>query len=232
MKTSANIFYCLIAFLSIGWLLWRGLARNDDPKIVFKFIFSLALVTGEVLFVRGRFGKLQPGMGGFGDAFLMAVSLPVLGFILSVIWAPQMGGFLMGLLINVIGGKAPPECKPGYSLALEKRKRNQPLEAVVAIREHLAKTPDDFEGVMLLANIQADDLKDLRSAEITLRQFCELDNTPPRLAAAALIQLADWNLKFYQDTSPGKAVLQCIVDKYPGTESATAAQERLGRLGS
>ena len=83
-----------------------------------------------------------------------------------------------------------------YSIAAHsKRKTNKPLEAIVEIRKQLAKFPNDYEGVALLAGIQAEDLKDLASAENTFNQFCNWPDAPPKQAAAALTQLADWHLE-------------------------------------
>ena len=124
----------------------------------------------------------------------------------------------------------PPETRPYYSTVSAKRKSHQPLEAITAIREYLSTSPDDFEGIMLLATIQAEDLKDLPSAEKTLDHFCEWGHASREQVVAALTQLADWHLKFHRNASPAKAMLQRIVDKYPGTAVARAAQERIAHL--
>ena len=76
------------------------------------------------------------------------------------------------------GGDEEIEPKPYYSIALSKRKLNRPLEAIVEIRKQLAKFPNDYEGVALLANIQAEDMKDLPGAEITFNNFCNSPTTP------------------------------------------------------
>ncbi len=65
---------------------------------------------------------------------------------------------------------------------------------------------------------------------MTLNHFCEWEKAPPGQFAAALTQLADWHLKFYQDASSARAALQRIVEKYPGTELALAARERIAHL--
>src|SRR5208283_58375 len=97
------------------------------------------------------------------------------------------------------GGNEEPELKPYYSIAISKRKRGKFLEAVMEIRKQLARFPNDFEGVMLLAGLQTEDLKDLPGAEITLNHFCGQPDAPPKQVAAALNHLADWQLKLAQD---------------------------------
>ena len=106
--------------------------------------------------------------------------------VLSYMWTPHLAEMMSNPLTNIIdGGIEEPEPKPYYSIAISKRKMNKPLEAIVAIREQLAKFPNDFEGVSLLASIQAEDMKDLQSAEITFDHFCNCrtrrrDRSPPR----------------------------------------------------
>jgi len=128
------------------------------------------------------------------------------------------------------GGSQEIEAKPYYSVALTKRKLNKPLEAIVAVREQLAKFPHDYEGTLLLATMQAEDTKDLPSAEITLNQFCEWEKAPPKQVAATLTLLADWHLKFAQDTDSARAALERIIAKFPGTPLAAAAAQRIAHL--
>jgi hypothetical protein len=214
----------LVGLVSIGWFFWQRLKSSDDPAgILYKVVLSLAVVIGEIFLVRLT-------AGNFGGAFLAAASLGVCGLILSIIWTSQISGFLVSFFNTLAGGNLPPEPKPYYSLVIAKRKGNQPLEAVTAIREHLSKFPDDFESVMLLANIQAVDLEDLPSAEMTLNHFCEWGQAPREQITVALAQLADWQLKFYQNTLAAQAALQRIVDKYPGTDAALAAQKRIAQI--
>jgi len=143
---------------------------------------------------------------------------------------------IIDLIANPIGalydgGREEIEPKPYYSAAISKRKLNKPLEAIVAIREQLAKFPDDFEGVTLLASIQAEDLKDLSSAEITYNHFCAAKDAPPRQVAAALTQLADWHLKIAQDADSARAALEKVIMKFPDSELSNAAAQRIAHLG-
>src|SRR2546421_393170 len=115
---------------------------------------------------------------------------PVLEIAAYIFW-------LVGVIANPIaslydGGRQEIDPKPFYSIAIARRKSGRPLEAIVAIREQLAKFPNDFEGVNLLAGIQAEDMKDLASAEVTFDHFCNSPAAPPRQVAAAWTQMADW----------------------------------------
>jgi hypothetical protein len=48
--------------------------------------------------------------------------------------------------------------------------------------------------------------------------------------AAAYSQLADWQLKLAADASAARAALQHIIDRYPDTETALMAEQRLAHL--
>lgn len=221
-----------IGIASLGWFICRGVKNSDNPpKMIFKYLFSVVLVTGESLFVHSCTKHLA-GDEDYGTAMLITGSIVACGIILSIMWTPQISGFLISPLTDMFdGGTQEIEPKPYYSIALTKRKLNRPLEAIVAVREQLAKFPNDFEGVTLLANIQAEDMKDLQSAEITFNHFCDLPDAPPRQVAAAWTQMADWHLKIAQDSDSACAALEKIIAKFPGTELSTAAAQRIAHLG-
>jgi hypothetical protein len=84
---------------------------------------------------------------------------------------------------------------------------------------------------MMLAEIQANDLKDLQAAEITVTRFSEQPGHAPGAVAMAFHQLADWRLKYGQDIDGAIQALQNVVDRYPGTEQAQVAAQRIAHLG-
>jgi tetratricopeptide (TPR) repeat protein len=210
----------LLGFCFLIWLFVRALRRSADPKkLVIKWAFTVPFVAF-CMFFGARLGPFGPFLIVF-----MAV-------VMSFMWTPHISEMLFSPLTNLFdGGHEEPEPKPYYSIALAKRKTNRPLEAIVAIREQLAKFPNDFEGVLLLAGIQAEDMNDLPGAEITLNHFCDSSNASDRQVVAALTQLADWHLKKTADIDAARAALQKIVARFPGTETALRAEQRLAHLG-
>ncbi|MEI7807274.1 MAG: tetratricopeptide repeat protein [Verrucomicrobiota bacterium] len=222
-----NMALSLFGLGFIGWLFWRSLKKSDDPpKLIFKWLLTILLVAAYVLIimpiVKGG------GYGAIGGIFMTLVW----GNIMYLIWRHSIIDLVANPLASLYdGGNEPPEPKPAYSSALAKRKSNHPLEAVVVIREQLAKFPNDFEGVMLLANIQAEDLNDLPGAEITLNNFCNSPEAPDRQVVAALTQLADWHLKITADVEAARAALRQLVERFPDTEIALRAEQRLAHLG-
>ena len=211
-----------------GWLLVRALKRSTDPaREIFKLILSVIIIVCEVFFVRHA-----AGFGAYGAGFAMPISVAVAGVILGIVWAPNIAELVARPLTSMFDdGNQPPEPKPLYSIAHARRKRRQFLQAVVVIREQLAKFPNDYEGIMLLAAIQAEDLQDLPSAEITLNHFCDRAEAPVRQFAAAMNQLADWHIKLAQDFDSAHAALERIVTRFPETEVALQAAQRIAHLG-
>ena len=204
----------------IGWVGFRLLKRSDDPaKVVFKWVVTLPLAVYG-LFFASNLGPLGPPV------------MAVFGIILAILWGPHICALAarpFALLYD--GGSEEPELKPYYSIAVARRKQGKYLEAVVEIRRQLARFPNDFEGVMLLAGIQAEDLKDLAAAEITLNHFCNQPHPPPKQIAAAMNHLADWQLKLAQDADAARAALEKIITRFPDTELALLAAQRIAHLG-
>ena len=231
LTIARDSFLSLCGLAFIGWAFWYAFKQSDDPvKLILKWVLTLAIVCfhASTNLDSSAFGYPLVGHD-FGYAVLSTLGLII---IMVVLWRDSVvdaiGGFF-GSLYD--GGGEPPESKPVYSIALAKRKSNHPLEAVVVIREQLAKFPTDFEGVMLLAHIQVEDMNDLPGAENTLNHFCNLPNAPDRQVVAALTQLADWHLKKTVDIDAARLALQKIIARFPGTEVALLAEQRLAHLG-
>ena len=165
--------------------------------------------------------------GAYGASFSIPISVAVCALILACIWAHTLIEALFSPLTNLFdGGSQPPEDKPLYSTAISKRKSGHPLEAVVAFREQLARFPNDSEGTFLLAATQAEDLSDLPSAAMTLTRYCD-SGAAPKQIAAAFTQLADWHLRLNQDVDSACAAWQEIIDRFPGSDLAMLAQNRI-----
>jgi tetratricopeptide (TPR) repeat protein len=221
--TLALILNVLLSAFGLGtvlWFFWRAVKRSDAPV---KFSLKVGLSILVVLFCLW----LARLMGPFGPFLIVFMAI-----VMSVAWTPHIAAFLFNPLTNLFdGGREPPERKPYYSIAMAKQKQGHPVEAIVELRAQLAKFPNDFEGVLLLAGVLAVDMNDLPGAEITLNHFCDSPHAPVRQVVAALTQLADWHLKLAQDVDAARAALQQIVTRFPDTEFSLRAEQRLAHLG-
>lgn len=214
-----GILGTIVALALVGWGLFYAVKKSQDPaKVLVKLVFTIPFVIGCIVF--GRYlGPLGPFV-----IVLMAV-------VLSYMWTPDLTDFLCSPLTNLFdGGSEPPERKPMYSIAMTKRNRGKPHEAVEEIRRQLEMFPNDFEGVMLLARVQAEDMADLPGAEVTLNHFCDWPGAPMRQVAAACMQLADWHLKISANAELARAALQQIITRFPDTEPALQAEQRIAHL--
>jgi tetratricopeptide (TPR) repeat protein len=204
----------------VGWVFVRMLRRSYEPaKMLLKWVFTIPFVIFCLWMAKQ--------MGPFGPFLIVFMAV-----ILSVMWTPHISELLFKPLTDLIdGGSEPPEPKPCYSITRARRMRREFLEAVVAVREQLALFPNDMEGVMLLAAIQAEDLKDLPTAEMTLNLFCDRPDAPPKQVAAAMDQLADWHIRLAQDVDSARTAFEKIVARFPDTELALQAAQRIAHLG-
>ena len=220
IKMTMETVLTVVGLACLIWLTIRALKRSEDPvKILFKWGFTIPFVLFCIWLARL--------MGPFGPFLIV-----FMGIVLSIMWTPHISEWFSRPLTSMYdGGTEPPEPKPYYSIAQARRQRREFLQAVVAIREQLAKFPNDFEGVMLLAAVQAEDLQDLPSAEMTLNHFCDQPHPPPKQFAAAMTQLADWHIKLTQDFDSARAALEKISARFPDTELSLQAAQRIAHLG-
>jgi tetratricopeptide (TPR) repeat protein len=171
-------------------------------------------------------------------------AIPVLSFfgpfvvvfcavILSAIWTPHIGATFAKPITSLFdGGDLPPEDRPAYSVAMAKQKRGDYIQAIAEIRKQLERFPTDLEGQLLLAQIQAENLKDLPGAELTIQRFCDQPHHAPKNIMFALLSMADWHLQFGQDREAARRNLQKIIDLLPDTEFSLTAAQRIAHLGT
>jgi uncharacterized protein (DUF1499 family) len=100
------------------------------------------------------------------------------------------------------------------------------------MQQQLEKFPTDLTGQMLVAEILVTNLNDLAGAQNAIERLCRQPNHAPKNIAYALNALADWQLKYGQDIDAARQALERIVAKYPGTEEAQIAAQRIAHLGS
>jgi len=226
-----NIFLTVLQWLAGvaigGWVLWRWLRRSkDDPGV----LISKWAVSGAILFLFVT--KIAPMAreGGFSAIFAVLGAM-LLCLVLAITWGANIGGLIarpFGDLYD--GGDTEPEARPLYSRARARKIQGKFPEAADAVREELAKFPDDVEGQMLLAEIQVEHLNDLAGAHITIERLVNQPGHTPSQIAGALTALADWHVKFGRDTDSAGLLFERIMRLFPDTELATIASQRIAHL--
>jgi tetratricopeptide (TPR) repeat protein len=213
---------CWVLVLPVlAFLAFRSYSRSDDRRsLVLKWVVSVPCV----LIIRFLIRMQSPWT---------PILLLFPAIILGLLWAPSVGAILAGPLTDTFdGGSEEAEAKPFYFIAEGKRRKGLYEEAIAEVRKQLELFPGDSEGYTKLASIQMEDLKDLPAAQATLNEFLELPDRAPNEMAGALHLLADWQLQFGRDAQAAIGSLQRIVQLYPGTPFAHAAEQRIAHLGS
>ena len=223
-----GIVLLVIALGFIGWVFVRCLKRSDDPaRLIFKWILTVPVVLGMLFWV----GPLATQSEG--GAFIGVPLIAACGLVLTAIWRHNLAELAAKPFTSLFdGGSEPPTPKPAYSIAQSRQKKGNYLEAVAELRKQLDRFPTDVEGQMLLAQIQAEDLKDLQAAELTIERFCAQPGHARQNIVFALYSLADWHLQIGQDREAAQRDLQKVIDLFPESEFALGAAQRIAHLGS
>ncbi len=213
----------------LGWAMWRTLKNSEDPaRLIFKWVLTAVVIGFMVKVVAPMVGQ-----GGYGAAFGGIPLTAVCGLVLAIIWRRNIAELVANPFASLYdGGNVPPEPRPAYSVAQSRQKAGKYLEAVTEIRKQLELFPTDFEGHMLLAQIQAEDLKDLEAAELTIQRLCAQPGHAPANIAFALYSLADWYLQLGPDREAAQRALEEVIRLLPETEFALTAAQRIAHLGT
>ena len=213
----------------LGWVLVRSIKNAEDPaRMIFKWILT-GLIIGYM------FWKVAPivGQGGYGGAFGGIPLTALCGLVLAIIWRQNLAELVAKPFASLYdGGDQQPVPHPAYSIAQSRQKQGKYLEAIAEIRKQLDRFPTDVEGFLLLAQIQAENLKDLPGAELTIQRFCAQPGHAPKNIVFALYSLADWHLKIGQDPEGARRALERIVESFPESEFALGAAQRIAHLGN
>ncbi|MDB6023177.1 MAG: hypothetical protein JWQ04_3034 [Pedosphaera sp.] len=215
--------------LAVGWFLWRRLKNSTDPALlIFRWVLSILIIAGLAYggsSSRTNLRNLNP------MALLAVIYALVGGLVLAIIWVPVMTDAVARLFGSLYdGGSQEVEPKPFYSIFRAKRNKGKYFEALAEVRRQLDKFPTDFEGHMLLAELQSENLNDLPGAEITVHRACNLPEQTPMNISYALNRLADWHLNLTKDRESAQRALEKIIEMLPDTEMSLRASQRIGHL--
>jgi len=224
-----GILFLMLAAAGIGWIVVRSVQKAEDPaRMIFKWVLT-------VLMLVLMFWKVAPivGQGGYSGAFGGIPLTAACGLVLAIIWRHSIASLVAKPFSSLYdGGDQEVDPQPAYSIAQSRQKQGKYLEAVAEIRKQLDRFPTDMEGQMLLAQIQAENLKDLPGAEITIERFCAQPGHAPMNIAYALYSMADWHLSVGQDAEAARRDLEKIIQMLPDSEFSLGAAQRIAHLGN
>jgi len=114
----------------------------------------------------------------------------------------------------------------GESGAKKKTKAEASLEANQLV-ERLTEDPNDVRSREKLAGVFAADLGKADLGMEQLRMLMEMPGTSDEQKAKWLAQIAAWELELKKNEAKYEGLLKEIIEKYPQTAHAFAAQRRL-----
>src|SRR5689334_281146 len=229
LRFAFGFFVILASIACTGWVLWRLLKNSYDPAaLFFRWIITIIVVVGGYFFIDRVItpdrGPLEKVVGLFAAMFF--------ALILAALWVPAVVSKVSDAIGGLYtGGSEPPPPQPFYSIAETRRKQARFQEAMYEIQQQLERFPKDVTGYVLMASIQAENLKDLSAAQTTVERFCAQPELAPVHVAYALNALADWHLKVH-DTDRARDALDRIIALLPNTEQARMASQRIAHLAS
>ncbi|MEO6035015.1 MAG: outer membrane protein assembly factor BamD, partial [Verrucomicrobiota bacterium] len=229
MRVVGDLIVLLLFLAALGWVMYRACKKSEDPaKLVFKWIFSLVIVG---VIIRVVLPMIMGG--GYGAAFGGVPFAAVCGLALAITWRRSIAEMFANPFNSIFdGGSQEVEAHAFYSRAEKLRQRQQFPEAIAEIRKQLEKFPNDFAGQMMLAEINAEHLQDLQSAEIIIHKLVEQPQHSQGQIAGALHALADWHMKLAQDPDSSRLALEKIIERFPDSNFSQTAAQRIAHLGS
>lgn len=216
---------CFSALL-ILWTLYRWLSGSEEPRrLVTKWIITLILAG--IVFLITRMIRTP------AHAFAVPAIIALIGIIIGAIWAPNIGAWFAKPFTSLFdGGDEEIEPQPLYSVAINKIRKGEYQDAAFEIKQQLVKFPHDFKGQHMLAQLQAQHLNDLPGAQVTIERLIAEPDHPPQEIVFALNELAEWHLKYGQDIEAARATLEQIIERFPDSEVALQAHQRIAHLGT
>ena len=229
LRVAWGVFVMLSAIACVVWILWRLLKNSFDPAaLLFRWVFTIVMIGGGYLFLNWLIGP----DAGPGEKIAGVLAGAVFGLMFAVLWVPAAMDKVSEIIGSLFtGGSEPPKPEPFYSVAIGRRKQGKFKEAIYEIQQQLEKFPTDVTGQMMLADIQADDLKDIPAAQLTIDRLCAQPGHSAPQIANAFNALADWHLKV-QDVDAARAAMEQIAIRLPGTDQAQYAAQRIAHLAS
>ena len=229
LRVAWGVFVLLAGIACVAWILWRLLKNSFDPTaLLFRWVFTVVMIGGGYAFLNWLVGANASA----GEQIAGLLAGAVFGLMFVVLWVPPLISKVSEIIGSLFtGGSEPPEPEPFYSVAIGRRKQGKFKEAIYEIQQQLERFPTDVTGQMMLADIQADDLKDIPAAQLTIDRLCAQPGHSAPQIANAFNALADWHLKV-QDVDAARVALEQIPVRLPDTDQAQYAAQRISHLAS
>lgn len=217
----------IVALGCTGYLLFLMMRRSEAPgKFAGKMVFTVVFLTGAYFLFEKLMGK-HPYLAAFAGGAAVAI----IGVTLAILWRHGLADAVAKPFENLFtGGGDAVDPEPMFSIAQSRRQQQHYVEAVREVERQLERFPNSVEAHLLIAEIYADDLKDLPAARNWVDRACVLPDATPQQVAFALNSMADWELKLGHDPEAARRCLENIRHRFPNRPCAATAAQRIARL--
>jgi tetratricopeptide (TPR) repeat protein len=199
---------------------------EDMMSLPGKVLFSMGAVAVLAFFFILAKKHFDEGGGLIALAVLLVVGIP-----LGMLWVPQLAALALTPFFNsMTGGNEQVERRPFYSRAIALRKRGDHPGAVAEVQRQLVVFPGDIEGLLLLAEIHTEDLRDYATAVAVLTELINTPGRPGGEVSLALSRLAALQLNRLSDIAAARATYERLATEFPNTEAALTARQQLAHL--
>ena len=213
----------LFVFASV-WFFHRFSKRGAEEKESFLFRIGFTAVA-LVMMIAGAKSARQGGLGA--AVALVEIILPL--SILVPVWLPSLVELLTGGLTGAMtGGNDRVEPKAFYFRAEALRKKGDYAGALESIEDELKRFPDDFDGLMLRAEVYAVDFKNLSAARLQLDEIERDESKTANQRVLAALKHAELIQKL--DLPATRQIWERIVSLYPGSPAAQLANQNLAHF--
>ena len=222
-----HILLIVLAIAAAGTLIvWTVIKADDPARMAFRWALTVPIILYMIYVVAPLVGR-----GGYSGAFGGVPMTAACGLVLAIIWRRVLADLVANPIGSLYdGGTTPPDPHPAYSVALSRQKQGRYLEAIDEVLKQLERFPTDVEGQFLMAQIQAENLKDLPAADLTIQRFCDQPGHAPQNIAFALYSMADWSLSVGQNRAAARRYLERIIEILPDSEFSLGAAHRIAYL--
>ena len=135
--------------------------------------------------------------------FGLVLLRPVL-FLFGLIWSEVVAHYAAESFEAVVYGGDFGKAAPNVSYALPRHLRatKRPRLAIHLIKDKLREKPEDFEGLLLLARIHAEDRKDLRAAAKVVKRALKAETISPSHKNCLAVQYEFWRQELNPTAKP------------------------------
>lgn len=225
----SKIITIIIGFIGLigGIYLFASQVRKSEEPFALILKWCITLCAFLFWIYLGIQAQIGTGLGVLAPGLAAGTAV-----IVGILWTPNISRMLTDPLTKWYdGGDEQPELRPLYSIAEAYRKRGNYQRAVAEVHRQLVNFPEDYQGWLLLAEIQAENLRDVEGAIETMERILSFESVGAKNGAAVLGRVADWELA-RGNRDAAQTALERIQLMYPGTAEAQIAAQRIAHIAS